>query len=108
MRALMAASAVGLLVGASVGAACLGSHLAHDGSAPKDAARLMMAARDGKLDMQTLDAAGKVDQSALNIAMRFSQYAGTGTDNNCRATRSARNWPSSIVWPTVRSKVMAV
>lgn len=85
MRALMAASAVGLLVGASVGAACLGSHLAHDGSAPKDAARLMMAARDGKLDMQTLDAAGKVDQSALNIAMRFSQYAGTGTDNSLLA-----------------------
>lgn len=85
MRALMAASAVGLLVGASVGAACLGSHLAHDGSAPKDAARLMMAARDGKLDMNALDEAGPVDQSALNIAMRFSQYAGTGTDNSLLA-----------------------
>jgi len=85
MRALMAASAVGLLVGASVGAACLGGHLAREGSAPKDAARLMMAARDGKVDMKTLDAVGTVDQSALNIAMRFSQYAGTGTDNSLLA-----------------------
>jgi spore germination cell wall hydrolase CwlJ-like protein len=85
MRALMAASAVGLLVGASIGAACLGGHLARDGSAPKDAARLMMATRDGKVDMTTLDAAGQVDQSALNIAMRFSQYAGTGTDNSLLA-----------------------
>ena len=85
MRALMAASSVGLLVGASIGAACLGGHLAREGSAPKDAARLMMASRDSKLDMQTLDAAGQVDQSALNIAMRFSQYAGTGTDNSLLA-----------------------
>jgi hypothetical protein len=82
MRALMAASAVGLLVGASIGAACLGGHLAHEGSAPKDAARLMMATRDGTVDMQALDAAGTVDHSALNIAMRFSQYAGTGTGNS--------------------------
>lgn len=82
MRALMAASAVGLLVGASIGAACLGGHLAHDGSAPKDAARLMMATRDGTVDMQALDAAGALDHSALNIAMRFSQYAGTGTGNS--------------------------
>ncbi len=85
MRALMAASSVGLLVGASIGAACLGGHLAHEGSAPRDAARLMMATRDGKVDMTTLDAAGTVDQSALNIAMRFSQYAGTGTDNSLLA-----------------------
>ena len=85
MRALMAASAVGLLVGASIGAACLGGHLAHEGSAPKDAARLMMATRDGKVDMAALDAVGTVDQSALNIAMRFSQYAGTGTDNSLLA-----------------------
>ena len=85
MRALMAASAVGLLAGASIGAANLGGHLARAGSAPKDAARLMMAARDGKVDMKTLDAVGTVDQSALNIAMRFSQYAGTGTDNSLLA-----------------------
>lgn len=85
MRALMAASAVGLLVGASIGAACLGGHLAHEGSAPKDAARLMMATRDGKVDMAALDAVGTVDQSALNIAMRFSQYAGTGTENSLLA-----------------------
>jgi len=85
MRALMAASSVGLLVGASVGAACLGSHLAREGSAPRDAARLMMASRDGKVDMKTLDAVGTVDQSALNIAMRFSQYAGTGTGNSLLA-----------------------
>ncbi|HTM82158.1 cell wall hydrolase [Asticcacaulis sp.] len=81
----MAASAVGLLVGASIGAACLGGHLAHEGSAPKDAARLMMATRDGKVDMAALDAVGTVDQSALNIAMRFSQYAGTGTENSLLA-----------------------
>jgi spore germination cell wall hydrolase CwlJ-like protein len=85
MRALMAAGSVGLLAGASIGAACLGSHLAHAGSAPRDAARLMMASRDRKVDMNALDAAGKVDQSALNIAMRFSQYAGTGTDNSLLA-----------------------
>ncbi len=85
MRALMAASSVGLLVGASIGAACLGGHLAREGSAPKDAARLMTATRDGKVDMTALDAAGQVDQSALNIAMRFSQYAGTGTDNSLLA-----------------------
>jgi hypothetical protein len=85
MRALMAAGSVGLLAGASIGAACLGSHLAHAGSAPKDAARLMMASRDGKVDMNALDVDGTVDQSALNIAMRFSQYAGTGTDNSLLA-----------------------
>ncbi|MFT4076727.1 MAG: cell wall hydrolase [Asticcacaulis sp.] len=81
----MAAGSVGLLAGASIGAASLGSHLAREGSAPKDAARLMMASREGKVDMEALDAAGTVDQSALNIAMRFSQYAGTGTDNSLLA-----------------------
>ena len=85
MRALMAASAVGLLVGASVGAACLGGHLARESSVSSDAARLMLATREGKVDMKALDAAGTVDQSALNIAMRFSQYAGTGTDNSLLA-----------------------
>jgi spore germination cell wall hydrolase CwlJ-like protein len=45
----------------------------------------MMAARDGTIDMKALDAVGAVDQSALNIAMRFSQYAGTGTDNSLLA-----------------------
>ncbi|ESQ87858.1 hypothetical protein ABENE_16590 [Asticcacaulis benevestitus DSM 16100 = ATCC BAA-896] len=87
MRALMAASSVGLLVGASVGAACLGNHMARESGQRQDAARLMMASQDGTVDMAALDASGtgRVDTSALNIAMRFSRFADSGTENTLLA-----------------------
>ncbi|WP_349320313.1 cell wall hydrolase [Asticcacaulis sp. MM231] len=83
----MAASSVGLLVGASVGAACLGSHMARESGQRQDAARLMMASKDGTVDMAALDASGtgRVDTSALNIAMRFSRFADSGTENTLLA-----------------------
>ncbi|ESQ86140.1 hypothetical protein AEAC466_02815 [Asticcacaulis sp. AC466] len=86
MRALMAASSVGLLIGASIGAACLGSHMARDGSRRADAARLMMASRDGTINTAALDASGgQIDQSAWNISMRFSEFGGHGTGNSALA-----------------------
>ncbi len=110
MRALMAASSVGLLIGASVGAACLGSHMARESGQRQDAARLMMASKDGTVDMAALDASGTgvVDTSALNIAMRFSRFADSGTDNTLLAQnltairtssdmRSQRDLPDAVV-----------
>ena len=87
MRALMAASSIGILVGASLGSAYLGGRLVHAHSAREDAQRLNQLAsmsKDGKINMAALDSLdaspdGKgIDGGALKIAMRFSGYSGSG------------------------------
>ena len=89
MRALMAASSIGILIGASVGSAYLGGRLAHDNSARHVAGRLMQLAsvsKDGKIDdsavrmLEAADAGHVVSPTAMDIAMRFSHYAGADGD----------------------------
>ena len=79
----MAACSIGILAGASVGAAYVGGRIAHDATARQDASRLQQVANaSASGDMDALDANGQaIDASALNIAMRFSRYGGAGTDN---------------------------
>ncbi len=81
-RALLAASSIGLLIGASVGSAYLGGRLAHDNNARREAGHLMQFAaisKDGKVDptsvakLEPVSAAEPViDLSAMSIALRFS------------------------------------
>ncbi len=89
-RALMAASSVGLLIGASVGSAYLGGRLAHDSNARREAGHLLqfaaISSKDGKFDASSLaklEPASStddiIDPSALNIAMRFT---GDGSGRN--------------------------
>ena len=89
MRALMAASSIGILIGASVGSAYLGGRLAHDNSARHVAGRLMQLAsvsKDGKIDdssvrmLEAADDGHVVSPTAMDIAMRFSHYAGADGD----------------------------
>ncbi|MBW8882462.1 MAG: cell wall hydrolase [Asticcacaulis sp.] len=91
----MAASSIGLLIGASIGSAYLGGALVHDEAARHTAGRIMQLAsvsEDGKIDeadIHRLEAATDsqpVNMTAMTIAMRFSRYAGT---NQLAAIRSA-------------------
>ncbi len=85
----MAASSVGLLIGASVGSAYLGGRLAHDSRDRQDAGHLMQFAalsKDGKLDaaafdklMPADDSQKTIDYGAMAIALRFS---GDGNSSN--------------------------
>ena len=81
-RALMAASSIGLLIGASVGSAYLGGRLARDGNDRKEAGRLMQFAsisKDGRVDTSAVeklepvaDARDLIDYGAMAITLRFS------------------------------------
>jgi len=83
MRALMAASSIGILIGASVGSAYLGGKLARDTTARHVAGRLIqMASLDKSGDKTRLfDDGHAINPTAMDIALRFSDYAGT-TDQN--------------------------
>ena len=83
----MAASSVGLLIGASVGSAYLGGRLAHDSNARREAGHLLqfaaISSKDGKFDASSLaklepasTTEDIIDPSALNIAMRFTGGSG--------------------------------
>lgn len=88
MRALMAASSIGLLIGASAGAAWLGGRIAKDAGVGSDAARqLQMAELNG--DITPSDALGldPLNATALNIATRFSPY-GDVSGSNAMADQS--------------------
>jgi hypothetical protein len=77
MRALMAASSIGLLVGASAGAAYLGGRLARQADASSNAARLMqMAELNGEVTPSSALGVAPLNQTALGIATRFSPYGG--------------------------------
>lgn len=87
----MAASSIGILIGASIGSAYIGGALVHDTTARHTAGRIMQLAsvsEDGRIDeddIHRLEAATDsqpVSLTAMNIAMRFSHYAGTGDAPN--------------------------
>lgn len=82
----MAASSIGLLIGASIGSAYLGAALVQDSSARQTAVRILSlasASKDGKFDeaeLARLEAATDTQpfsRTAMNIALRFTDYAGT-------------------------------
>ncbi len=83
MRALMAASSIGLLIGASAGAAYLGGRLAKDASTANQAARLMQMAEMNNGDLQNSSVIGvkPLNMSAVAIATRFAPY-GSMTSGN--------------------------
>jgi len=100
MRALMAASSIGLLVGASFGAACLGGRLAKDSNAHEDAQRLTQIALFSKTSpakgtpatqivaeaYDTASATGdtrpEMNQTAMMIALRYAPFGGEPTSNS--------------------------
>ncbi len=100
MRALMAASSIGLLVGASFGAACLGGHLAKTGNVHEDAQRLTQIALFSKTTpakgtpatqvvAEAYDAASAtgearpdMNQTAMMIALRYAPYGSEATSNS--------------------------
>ncbi len=103
-RALMAASSIGLLVGASVGSAYLGGRLAHDSNVRREAGHLIQFAsisKDGKVDTSALAKLQPatqqiIDYSAMAIALRFSPSDGdTNTnllfDQNMTAMRTSED-----------------
>jgi len=100
MRALMAASSIGILIGASVGSAYIGGRLAHDNSARHVAGRLMQLAsvgKDGKINessvrmLEAADAGHVVSPTAMDIAMRFSNYAGVNGDGGSQNMMTAQS-----------------
>lgn len=100
MRALMAASSIGLLVGASFGAACLGGHLAKDSNAHEDARRLTQIALFSKnapakgtpaaeIVAEAYDTATvtgeirpEMNPTAMMIALRYAPYGSEPTSNS--------------------------
>ncbi len=90
MRALMAASCIGILIGAAIGSAYIGGHLAQDSSVRRDAGRLRQLtamSQDGSIDLANLElidqsegkAAASVNPTAMALAMRYTNYAGVMT-----------------------------
>jgi hypothetical protein len=106
MRALMAASSIGLLVGASAGAAYLGGRLAREADASSNAARLLqMAELNG--DVTPSDALGMapLNQTALGIANRFSPYdGGMSGGSTSEATAMAPTLAAMRVSEDIRSQ----
>lgn len=90
MRALMAASSIGLLIGASAGAAYLGGRLARDAGNAREAARLMQVAdaNGGEVSsVLALDGA-RFNPSAMAIASRFAAYGRSANGQNPMATQT--------------------
>lgn len=88
MRALMAASSVGLLIGAAFGAVWLGGTLAHEASLREQADQIQkLSHQDGQTDLADLDAAdnGALNSAAMSIASRFSRFNDQGADNALQA-----------------------
>ena len=100
MRALMAASSIGLLVGASFGAACLGGHLAKDSNTHDSAQRLTQIALFSKntptkgtpatqIVAEAYDAASatgearpEMNPTAMMIALRYAPYGSEASSNS--------------------------
>ncbi len=77
MRALMAASSIGLLVGASAGAAYLGGRLAREADASNNAARILQLAElNGDVSPSAALGVAPLNQTALGIATRFAPFGG--------------------------------
>lgn len=132
MRALMAASSIGLLVGASFGAACLGGHLAKSSNAHDTAQRLTQIALFTKtvpakgtpaaqIVAEAYDAASatgetqpQMNETAMMIALRYAPY-GTERSNslvaqNLTALRTSfdvRAQKASIEAETVHTSLLA-
>jgi spore germination cell wall hydrolase CwlJ-like protein len=90
MRALMAASSIGLLIGASAGAAYLGGRLARDASNAKEAARLMQVAdtNGGEVSSVLASEGARFNPSAMAIANRFAAYGHSTAGQNAMTTQS--------------------
>ncbi len=90
MRALMAASSIGLLIGASAGAAYLGGRLAHDASNAREAAHLMQVAdaNGGEVSSVLASDGARFNPSAMSIASRFATYGHTANGQNPLATQT--------------------
>ena len=90
MRALMAASSIGLLIGASAGAAYLGGRLARDASNAKEAARLMQVAdtNGGEVSSVLASEGARFNPSAMAIANRFAAYGHAAAGQNSMTTQS--------------------
>ncbi len=98
MRALIAASSIGLLIGASAGAAYLGGRLAQDASGRNQAVRLMQLAEANNGDYTPSDALGvrPLNSTALAVATRFSPYGGNGQPNSVTVNAQAAQPLSDI------------
>ncbi len=133
MRALMAASSIGLLVGASFGAACLGGHLAKTGNVHEDAQRLSQIALFTKttpakgtpatqIVAEAYDAASatgetqpQMNQTAMMIALRYAPYAGEPSSNSLvaqnlmalRTSNDVRAQKASLQTETVHTSLLA-
>lgn len=90
MRALMAASSIGLLIGASAGAAYLGGRLAKNASNAKEAARLMQVAdaNGGEVSSVLASEGARFNPSAMAIANRFATYGRTANGQNPLANQT--------------------
>jgi len=90
MRALMAASSIGLLIGASAGAAYLGGRLARDASNAKEAARLMQVAdtNGGEVSSVLASEGARFNPSAMAIASRFAAYGRSANGQNSLASQT--------------------
>jgi spore germination cell wall hydrolase CwlJ-like protein len=96
----MAASSVGLLIGASFGAVWLGGHVAHEASLREQADQIQhLSHHDGQTDLADLDSAGDatIDSGAMSIASRFSRFDGQGADNALQAQSLSALRTSSYV-----------
>lgn len=93
----MAASSVGLLVGAAFGAAWLGGHIAHENSLREQADQIQkLSHQNGQVDLADLNAADSgapLDAGAMSIAERFSRFDHQGADNarQAQAQKEAMN-----------------
>jgi len=90
MRALMAASSIGLLIGASAGAAYLGGRLARDASNAREAAHLMQVAdaNGGEVSSVLASDGARFNPTAMSIASRFATYGHTANGLNPLATQT--------------------
>ncbi len=133
MRALMAASSIGLLVGASFGAACLGGHLAKSSNVHTDAQRLSQIALFSKttpakgtpttqIVAEAYDAASvtgetqpQMNQTAMMIALRYAPYGGEPSSNSLvaqnlmalRTSNDVRAQKASLQTETVHTSLLA-
>ena len=90
MRALMAASSIGLLIGASAGAAYLGGRLARDASNAREAAHLMQVAdaNGGEVSSVLASDGARFNPSAMAIANRFAAYGRSANGQNSLANQT--------------------
>ncbi len=105
MRALIAASSVGLLIGASAGAAFLGGQLAKNATANNQAARLMQMAEAYNGDFTPSAALGMrpLNVTAMAVAARYAPY---GSNPQSSAQLAMADAPATEAKPQVLSATL--